>query len=302
MVPPAAFFPSLITYHLFPLHAPLTLYVVDAPFGRFSRLTSKWNLPGNAAWAGMELVAPVTLIATLCSASRPPLSPPARVLAGLYLTHYLHRAVVSPLLLSPKRSPLHVTIPLAAAVFNLINAYLLAIGLAFYAPTRLSWRFWLGVTGWAAGFVGNVYHDEILNDLRRPKGKRLVLADLPEDDDPKAGRYKIPRGGLFRYVSFPNYLCEWLEWTSFALAASPYPLIPVPSLEALHLKPGLAKTASSIIAGVWWPSALLAPPWMFVLAEITSMLPRAMSGHKWYQEKFGDKYPSSRTAVIPGIL
>ena len=57
-----------------------------------------------------------------------------------------------------------------------------------------------------------VYHDEILNDLRRPSGKRLLTAAGPEEEkDKKAGngRYAIPRGGLFRLVSFPNYLCEW---------------------------------------------------------------------------------------------
>lgn len=50
------FFPLLFVFHLFPLHVPLTLFVLDAPFGKFSR-KSVFNLPGNAAWAAMELVA-----------------------------------------------------------------------------------------------------------------------------------------------------------------------------------------------------------------------------------------------------
>jgi 3-oxo-5-alpha-steroid 4-dehydrogenase 1 len=58
-----------------------------------------------------------------------------------------------------------------------------------------------------------VYHDEILNDLRRPTEQRLVssLTKEEEEGDKKAGngRYLIPRAGLFRYISFPNYLCEW---------------------------------------------------------------------------------------------
>lgn len=61
--------------------------------------------------------------------------------------------------------------------------------------------------------TGSVYHDEILNDLRRPDGQRLV-SSIPKEElekDKKAGngRYAIPRGGLFQLVSFPNYLCEW---------------------------------------------------------------------------------------------
>ncbi|WVQ99596.1 hypothetical protein IAU59_006732 [Kwoniella sp. CBS 9459] len=342
--PPTAFFPSLLVFHLFPFHAPFTLYILDAPFGRFADKTLGWNVDGNIAWAAMELVSPITFTSTLLLNPHPPLNRPTTILAGLYIAHYSHRAVISPLILSPKRSPLHITIPLVAALFSLLNGYLLAIGLAFYPPSvEMGWTFWLGVIGWAVGFMGNVLHDEILNDLRREPDERLILSDLPEDkdtntdttggsasaknhltQDSSAGtrprsdshskRYKVPRGGLFRYVSFPNYLCEWLEWTFFSLAASPRPLIPLPTLASLHLQ-SLASTASSsgplsnvllslvgYMEKIWWPSYLLAPGWMFVLAEITSMSPRAIRGHAWYREKFGDRYPKERKAVIPGLL
>ncbi|WVR06941.1 hypothetical protein IAU60_003977 [Kwoniella sp. DSM 27419] len=303
MLPPPAFFPALLTFHTFPLHAPLTLFVLDAPFGRFANKTSKLNVNGNVAWAAMELVAPITFVSTLLLNPHPPLVFPARVLAGLYLSHYAHRAIMSPLVLSPKRSPLHITVPLAAALFNLINGYLLALGLAFFPPAeKMGLNFYIGVLGWALGFAGNVYHDEVLNDLRRPPDERLVVGHLPEDDDPKAGRYKVPRGGLFRYVSFPNYLCEWFEWSCFALAASPYPLIPLSSASRLALQSSALGQVAAYIAKIWWPASLLSPPWMFVLAEITSMLPRAIRGHRWYAEKFGDKYPKDRKAVIPGLL
>jgi hypothetical protein len=56
-----------------------------------------------------------------------------------------------------------------------------------------------------------VFHDEILNDLRRDPSDRLVT--LPDDgaksDNTAQGHYKVPYGGLFSLVSFPNYLCEW---------------------------------------------------------------------------------------------
>ena len=32
--------------------------------------------------------------------------------------------------------------------------------------------------------------------------------------------YVIPHGGLFSILSFLNYLCKWVKWFGFALAAS----------------------------------------------------------------------------------
>lgn len=52
--------------------------------------------------------------------------------------------------------------------------------------------------------------------------------------------------------------------------------------------------------GRLWPTHLLAPAWAFVLAEVTSMLPRALRGHAWYRRTFD--YPASRKAAIPFIL
>lgn len=48
MLPPKNFFPSLIIFHLFPLHSPITFFgLIDAPFGRFSRKVSRLNLNGK---------------------------------------------------------------------------------------------------------------------------------------------------------------------------------------------------------------------------------------------------------------
>ena len=82
---------------------------------------------------------------------------------------------------------------------------------------------------------------------------------------PGESGYKIPRGWLYERVSCPNYLGELVMWTGWALA-------------------------SWSMAGV-----------VFVLWSAGNLVPRALSHHRWYQEKFAD-YPANRRAIIPGLL
>lgn len=77
--------------------------------------------------------------------------------------------------------------------------------------------------------------------------------------------YKIPKGWLFERISCPNHFGEVVEWAGFALMAWSLP------------------AASFAI----WTAA--------------NLIPRALSHHKWYLDKFPD-YPHQRKAVIPYIL
>lgn len=55
---------------------------------------------------------------------------------------------------------------------------------------------------WLSGLLVNLHSDAILRRLRR----------LPGDG------YKIPRGGMFEYVSGANFFGECVEWTGYAVA------------------------------------------------------------------------------------
>jgi len=77
--------------------------------------------------------------------------------------------------------------------------------------------------------------------------------------------YQIPRGFAFNYVSMPNYLGEILTWCGFALAC--------------------------------WSLAGLS----FVLFTMANLVPRALTNHRWYREKFVD-YPPNRKAIFPWVL
>ena len=54
----------------------------------------------------------------------------------------------------------------------------------------------------AAGYIVNRRSDTILRNLRKPGEKG----------------YKIPYGGMFRWVSAPNYLGELTIWTGWTIA------------------------------------------------------------------------------------
>lgn len=36
--------------------------------------------------------------------------------------------------------------------------------------------------------------------------------------------------------------------------------------------------------------------------QIAALVPRALSGHAWYKEKFGKKMPEGRKAIVPFVL
>lgn len=243
----------------------------------------------------MEIFSPHTFLTTLFygplarGTLTPPLSislkDPRTILSALFVIHYANRAIISPAR-SPPRSKSHVLVVVCAILFNIVNGFLM--GAYISSPSAFSFlvsdpsspvafsrpSFWIGTGLWAAGFIGNVMHDEILFDIRRKALQKK--ADDKSDDKP---HYGIPNGYLYRFISYPNYFCEWVEWAGFALAASPLP----------NLSKGLAGFTTA------------SPPWLFFFAELFSMLPRAYRGHQWYHSKFPD-YPKERKAVIPFLL
>lgn len=76
--------------------------------------------------------------------------------------------------------------------------------------------------------------------------------------------YGIPRGGLFRWISCPNYLGEIVEWAGWAVAT--------------------------------WSIAGLA----FAAWTVANLVPRARAHHRWYLARFPD-YPAERRALVPGL-
>jgi steroid 5-alpha reductase family enzyme len=143
---------------------------------------------------------------------------------------------------------------LIAVVFNTCNGAINAYAVTEVSPhLTTAWladpRFWLGLALFVGGYCVNHQSDAILRNLRRPG---------------ESG-YKIPEGGLYAYVSSPNYLGEMVEWVGFAIAS---------------LTPAGAA---------------------FAFFTFANLFPRALANHRWYRERFSD-YPAARRAVLPFVL
>lgn len=103
-------------------------------------------------------------------------------------------------------APIHISFALSAVIFNIINGSLIGGWLGGYGSTSSvpAWQILFGSVIWAAGFCGNIYHEEILRDIRRDRpvdkdaeGRAVVVMDN--------GRvYRVPEGGLFRLIWHPH--------------------------------------------------------------------------------------------------
>ena len=92
-----------------------------------------------------------------------------------------------------------------AILWNYLNGFLQASGISTSTPSML--RGTIGILLFVVGGYGNYWHDQVLAELRRSSTEK----------------YGIPRGGLYKYISFPNYFCEWIEWTGYAICQNQAP-------------------------------------------------------------------------------
>jgi protein-S-isoprenylcysteine O-methyltransferase Ste14 len=229
------------------------LLFVTAPYGRHSRKDWGPNIPNRLGWVIMEV--PSLLVFSLTFLLGPNgVQPVTWIFFALYVGHYTNRSVIYPLRTRTSGKQMPLVVALMAVFFNLLNGFF--NGYYFSAFSReytMEWlydaRFIIGAGLFVAGVVINWWSDQLLLDLRKG-GKK---------------GYSIPRGGLFRWVSCPNFFGEIIEWTGFAVMT-------------------------------WSPAALAFALWTFF-----NLVPRALDHHKWYRTTFPD-YPPARKAIIPGIL
>jgi protein-S-isoprenylcysteine O-methyltransferase Ste14 len=228
------------------------LLLVNAPYGRFTRTGWGPTISTRRAWIIFESPA-VVVFAAIYFAGDNALETVPLIFFSIWQFHYIVRALIFPFRLRETGKRIPAIIVAIAIIFNLLNAYINARWISHLGNYPLTWiastPFLAGVMLFFVGWFINQHADLTLHRLRNPGETH----------------YSIPRGGLYKQVSCPNYLGEIIEWTGWAIMT--------------------------------WSLAGLA----FAILTIANLVPRAVATHRWYRNQFPD-YPKSRRAVIPYLL
>ena len=224
-----------------------------APYGRHARTDWGPTMPNQLGWFLMELVSLVVFVGLFLSGPNEKTAP-MWVFFALWTAHYVNRSLIFPWRTRTKGKLMPVAIAASAAAFNIVNAGLNGLYLGWFGDVYpAAWlgdpRFIVGLVVFVVGAAINQWSDTRLIGLRANGG----------------GGYKIPRGGLFEWVSCPNHFGEIVQWSGFALMC-------------------------------WNLPAL-----SFAVWTAANLIPRAVSHHQWYRRTFPD-YPPDRRAVIPALV
>ena len=234
---------------------------VQAPYGRFASDKYGVSLPPRWGWFLMELPATVSFVwFYFHGQNRFELVP--LFFLGIWLLHYGNRGFVFPWLMrvaKGAKGSFSIMVIVAGWLVTTLHGYLNAVYIAHlgthYTPDWFTDpRFIIGMAIYFTGFALNLHSDAILRNLRSveeaARGEKI---------------YRIPYGGLFRYVSSPSYFSELLSFTGFAIAT-------------------------------WSLGAVFV-----LLVSAANLVPRAFQVHRWYREKFPE-YPAGRKVLVPFIL
>ncbi|KAL3959549.1 hypothetical protein ACCO45_004666 [Purpureocillium lilacinum] len=251
----------------FPPLASIQWLVRWYPMGKTS-VASRLNLPGRVAWMTMEAPGFLTLLYLMSTMPErhgiDDLPWQNRVLGGLFVIHYSYRAIAFPSCSPPWRpsTPSSGPPPCASSSSTPPAS---APGCPPTGPSpptpgprsRSLPQFALGMLLFYVGLAGNFSTTRSC--------ARFAAAPPPSS---ASSSPPTAKAGLFRYMLYPHYFCEWVEWLGFVMAAG-------------------------------WTCA---PAWAFLVNEVVSMLPRAVNGKRWYVERFGADKVGKKWAIIPGVL
>lgn len=226
-----------------------TLLRITAPYGRHTKTGWGPLIDNKLGWMVMEFFVLVVLAYFILTGTNVQ-SVTNVVILSLFAFHYLNRSLIFPLRLKTKGKKMPLSIVLMAMCFNLANGFFIGYYLGNFKIYSTDWLvsppFIIGIILFFIGLIINWSSDTKLINLRKPEETS----------------YKIPYGGLFKYISCPNLFGEVVEWAGFAI--------------------------------LMWSL----PGFTFFIWTFANLVPRAISHHKWYKTHF-ENYPKERKAIFP---
>ena len=218
-----------------------------APYGRHSN--SEWGITidNKWGWFWMELPALVVMPVTVL------ISPVEKneiivLILSLWILHYFYRSILFPIKLKTKGKKMPFLIVISAFIFNLFNGFFVGYEIGNMSQLDFGINTLIGLIIFFTGMYINRSSDNKLISLRNDNKE-----------------YQIPQGGMFDFISCPNYFGEIFEWIGFAII--------VLNLGTLS----------------------------FALWTAFNLIPRALNHHNWYINYFKE-YPDKRKALIPYIF
>lgn len=235
---------------------------IKAPYGKHSSdQLGSVQLNQKLGWWLMELPATAVFLLTYLLDKPKVNSKMSKFLASLFVVHYAYRGWYFPLnirVAKGSKSSFNIVVSLTGAFFTALHGHLHArlyrsVGTHLTDAWAKDPRFLVGFGIYELAFWTMVHSDSVMRNLRSVDGS--------------GPRYKIPRGGMFEYVTSPQYFGEITAFGGLAIMN--------------WSLPGLA---------------------VFLITAF-NLIPRSFQNHRWYLEKFGDEYAKlGRKNLIPFLL
>jgi len=220
--------------------------IYKAPYGRHT--SKKWgiSIDNKLGWIIMEL--PALLICPGIYFYLKIDFDYSMFFICLWTIHYFNRTIIYPLRIKTNGKKIPLAIVLSALFFNIINGSINGYFLSNINLDSVSIFLIIGFLLFVTGLYVNISSDNKLINLRKIKKG-----------------YFVPNGGLFKYISCPNFFGEILEWFGFAL---------------------MTFNIGSLSFFIW---------------TCCNLIPRGLAHHSWYKNKFNE-YPKERKAILPFLI
>lgn len=220
--------------------------IYKAPYGRHT--SKKWgiSIDNKLGWIIMEL--PALLVCPAIYFYFKIDFDISIMFICLWIIHYFNRTIIFPFRIKTKGKKMPLAIVLSAFFFNIVNGSINGYFLSNINLNSVSILLIIGFLLFVTGLYVNISSDNKLINLRKIKKG-----------------YFVPKGGLFKYISCPNFFGEILEWFGFAL---------------------MTFNIGSLSFFIW---------------TCCNLIPRALAHHTWYKNKFNE-YPKERKAILPFLI